>query len=91
MEPTTLEYLTTWGVQQFKDAHNINTLNIILNPHTNRHFFVSPENSEISGKVSTKDWQSDPVISLCKDKGNDQKFFMLHKRGDNSSNVVATL
>jgi len=65
--------------------HSINGLiDIILNPHTKKTFFVA---GSINGKVSTKGYKDNPVISVCND--GTETFYMLHSKA--TTNVIDTL
>ena len=87
-----LQFGRSMGVAQFKEHHNISTLEIIRNPNTGKLFFSSPEDSSVSGAVSKGDWKSDPVFTEVSDPNGGETFWMLHKRGSGGSqNVVDTL
>ena len=84
-----LQFMQTFTVSAFKMQNNITAINIIENPKTNKQFFVSPDNSTISGKIAAG-WKKDPAISYCKDSVTNDEFFMLHKRGV-QANVLETI
>ena len=89
---STLQFRETYSVPRFKQVKGISSLNIIKNPHTDKMFFTCPDDSTVSGKVSTKDnWQDNPAISLCVDTSTGEQFYLLHKQGSQNNNVVATL
>lgn len=87
----TLNFSETMTVQRFKDKHNVRQLDIIKNPKTGKMFFSCPDDSSISGKISTSDdWKTNPAISRCTDTSSGETFWMLHKKGE-AANVVESI
>lgn len=87
-----LEFTRTISIASFKRERNVNRIAIIRNPNTGKLFFESPDDSDVSGKVSKAfDANEDNVMSLCTDDTDGEQFWMLHKEGSNEDNVVATL
>ena len=72
----------------------VSTLEIIRNPNSQKLFFRSPDNSEVSGAVSAN-WKDDPVFTWVTAPATaeepEESFWMLHKRGGGKSNVVDTV
>jgi len=93
MNKDTLNFSQTRTVEKFKSDHGVTDIQVIKNPHTNKLFFTSPEDSDVSGKVSKSiDWDDDLRISQCTDKESGDTFFMLHNKGaDPQQNVQRTL
>lgn len=90
-----LQFGRQMSIAAFKAEHNVNAIDIVRNPNTNKLFFTSPDDSDLSGAVS-EGWKADPVFSwvtapATTDKPK-QSFWMLHKKGSGSGqNVVDTL
>jgi len=87
----TLTFVSTQSLASFKNANSVVAINIIKNPTTGKRFFVSPDNSNVSGKIANElDTKAPLSVSLCSD---DQgvTFNMLHNTPDNSANIVETL
>jgi hypothetical protein len=79
-----LTFLQTSSVPGFKKAMGIESIDIILNPKTNKVFFVSPDDSTVSGKVSESlDKDKEMSISRCKDDAG-VEFYMLHNTAKNN-------
>lgn len=73
-----LTFLQTTSIAGFKATMKIEKIDIILNPKKNTIFFVSPDDSRVSGKVAVKlDNKADMSISKCKDDAG-VEFFLLH-------------
>ena len=73
----------SYTIQQFKDLHNVESIDLIKNPKNNKTFFDA---GIVSGGVS-KGYESNPRISRV--KGDDGEFWLLHKKGE--SNVIGAL
>ena len=80
-----LEFLESYSVAQFKAEVKCDSIDIIKNESTGKHFFSA---GSISGAVSAKlDYKENPCFS--KVRGTDgEVFWLLHKR---TSNAVDTL
>lgn len=72
-------------VAQFKANNNATKIDVIKNPHTGKTFFTC---GSASGKVSTKGYTPNPVITECTDEDG-VVFYMLHSEAD--TNVIDTL
>jgi len=80
------------SVGNFKQEHNVSSIEIIRNPNNGRLFFRSPEDSTVSGAVS-KNYSEDPVMTeVTGTEENAESFWLLHKRGTGGQdNVLDTL
>ena len=80
-----LKFLRTLNVDQFKAEVKTESVDIIKNPKTGKHFFSA---GEITGAVSEKmDYKENPVFSQVEGKDGEQ-FWLLHKR---TSQAIDTL
>lgn len=81
----TLKFKRTWTPKQFMAENNLEKIDVVINPKTNKRFFTTSD-SEIGGKADkTGDYKQNPVISLCEDSSTGEEFFLLHKQA--SENV----
>ena len=88
----TLTFVTTQSVSRFKAINGISKLSVKLNPETGKHFFVCPDDSKLSGKVSTGiDLEKELSISECVSTVDGTTFYMMHNTGDSSANTVKEL
>ena len=76
----TLTFKKTYSPKQFMSEFNLDKIDVVVNPHTNKRFFTT-SNSEISGKADkTGAYKENPAISLCQDPETGEEFYMLHKQ-----------
>lgn len=84
-----LTFLQTTSLDKFKSLLDITQIDVIKNPKTGKLFFVSPDDSSVSGKISEKfDSTASVSVSKCKDE-SDEEFYMLHNTAE--SNVQFSL
>ena len=87
-----INYLRTMSVAAFKAARNVSVINLVKNPHTSKLFFTSPDDSAVSGKVSTKLDTTKPIsISECADVETGALFLLMHNQGTSTVNVQLSL
>lgn len=81
-----LTFLKTYTIEQFKAMHNVNSIEVRRNPHTNKLFFsYGNETGAVSSKgVPVKK----PMISAVQGDAGD--FYLLHEQGEGGAPVVAT-
>lgn len=81
-----LNFLKTYTIEQFKAMHNVNSIEVRRNPHTNKLFFsYGSETGAVSSKgVPVKK----PMISAVQGDAGD--FYLLHEQGEGGAPVVAT-
>lgn len=83
---TSLVFLKTLSIADFKASNNNNAIEIIKSPKTDKLFFTC---GQTSGPVSA-DYKENPCVSLVHGtEGKDSAFWMLHKKA--SANTVDTL
>lgn len=86
-----LTFVRTLDVASFKKQFNVTSLLVVKSPKTDKLFFEASNDSSIRGAVSAN-YAEDPCVSEVVDpSGNGESFWMLHKRGERSSAVVAEL
>jgi hypothetical protein len=89
---STINFNRTMSVAAFKASRNISTINVVKNPHTEKLFFTCPDDSDVSGKVSTKLDTTKPLcISDFADTESGEKFLLLHNQGTSTVNVQLSL
>lgn len=75
-----LTFIETFSPSQFMKEHNLDKIDVVVNPHTNKRFFIT-SNSAISGKADkTGAYKENPAISKCLDEATGEEFWMLHKQ-----------
>ena len=83
MAKKTLEFLETYSVGQFKSEINVESVDIIKNPQTDKVFFSA---GKVTGAVGDG-YKENPVFSRV--RGDDgEEFWLLHKR---TSTAIDTL
>lgn len=82
---STLTFLNTYSVSQFKTLVSADKVDIVRNPKTGKLFFVA---GSVSGSVSDG-YKEDPVVSHVQGDESTEPFYMVHKRS--SENTVDTL
>ena len=77
---STLTFKRTLSPSQFMSEHNLDKIDVLINPKTGRRFFTT-SNSDVGGKGSkSDDYKDNPVFSLCVDSSTGEEFWMLHKK-----------
>ncbi len=87
-----LKFTKSVSLNRFKALMGINKINVVKNPHTDKVFFTSPEDSEIRGTIAnTIDYSKELMVSTMVDSETGSTFLMLHNAGNSSANVLQTL
>ena len=81
-----LEFLKSWGIQDFKFEVAATTLQILSKTEDSARFFRT--DSGVSGKVSRKGYSADSIVSLVADKTTGEQFYLLHPEGEQRVFVV---
>jgi len=86
-----LKFVRTISIAKFKAINNVSAIKVIKNPNEGgKVFFSCPDDTTISGKVSTKlDIEKEMVISFCEE--DNASFYMLHNANDSTENTIVTL
>ena len=86
-----LTFNQTLSIAKFKEMKGVNSLSIIKNPHTSRLFFVSRQDSTVSGAVSSN-YNSGASKSISEVTTPDgETFWLIHKGSNNEDNLIETL
>lgn len=82
----TLIFSQTTSIPSWKAMNSVSELNILKNPASGKIFFAT--DNRITGKVST--FEGDLAISWCEDSES-KGFWMIHKKGSSTENILASL
>ena len=86
---STLKFIKTWEVAQFKAQQEVDMLEVKRNPHTGKVFFVyGCECGPCSRKVE-EGLLTDPVVSQVCNAETGEMFMMLHQRGEGGAPTLA--
>lgn len=89
-----LTFIATQSVAAFKKAHNIDNIDVVINPKTDLRFFVDRDNSAFKGAVAKElDYNEELAISEVAPKEGPNagvSFYMLHNK-QQSDNVERSL
>ena len=91
MANNSLTFGRSFSPAQFKAHVGITELKVLRNKDKGTTFFISPDDSSVSGPVSKGDWQSDPVFTQVTDKSSGETFWMLHKRSSGAAEHIEEL
>lgn len=86
MTQSSLTFVETFTVEQFKAAQHVEKLQVKQNPRTNKLFFTFGAKV---GAVAVKGIPVHPMVSLV--SGDDgSEFYLLHEEGQGGAPVLAT-
>lgn len=86
---SSLRFIETWEVEQFKAQQEVKKLEVKKNPHTGKVFFVyGCEVGACSRKVEDG-LLTDPVVSQVCNAETGEMFMMLHQRGEGGAPTLA--
>ena len=91
-----LDFLATYTVEEFKEAHNNHAIEVKRQKNSDKIFFIYGSNKGETGPVTTKSTLAEiaksPMISLCEGEITEQcpdgRFFMLHKAGEGAETIA---
>lgn len=86
---TTLQFLHTYTIEQFKENQHTDKISVRENPRTNKLFLTWISDGQVKkGAVSKKGIPSDPIISeVADEEGN--VFFLMHGEGQGAP-IIST-
>jgi len=83
-----LKFVKTWGVEEFKKQHNVETIEVKRNEETGKCFFVYGfETGAVSEAVNNGTLTSPVISEVCSPETGDM-FLLLHQRDDGAATVL---
>lgn len=83
-----LKFLKTWGVNEFKEKHNIESIEVKLNTETGKCFFVYGFETGACSKAVEQGTMTSPAISEVCSPSNGNMFMLLHQRGEGATTLL---
>jgi len=86
-----LQFLKSWSVNQFKQNHHVEKIEIKKNEETGKCFFVyGIETGACSSKAKSGEL-TNPIISQVCSSETGEMFYLLHQKGENKCMTLAVL
>lgn len=84
-----LKFVKTWGVEEFKQQHNVETIEVKRNEETGKCFIVYGfETGAVSEAVNNGTLTSPVISEVCSPDTTGEMFLLIHQRGVGAATLL---